>query len=134
MTPKLDSVELVDLSSDTTDVDVGTQFSLLVRIATPQSSEVVVLLEKQRIVQASGGEPLLRPTGAKYFQVAPQPIRIAANSTTASSDPIVVAKGASAPTGDPPVRFPEHLLFTATIGGQPLRNGRFCVVRVHGID
>jgi hypothetical protein len=71
------------------------------------------LLEKQRIVKNTSGVPELRPTGPDYFKLDPQPIKVGAGTKSASSDPIEVRKNAMAQTGEPPVRFPEQVLFTA---------------------
>jgi hypothetical protein len=106
--------QIVNLTCDPPAPKAGDAFTLTVQITATQNSDVKVTLEKQRIVSNSG-TPELRPTGPNYFASGfdPLPITVMAGSATGASQPIKVRKDASADTGDPPVIFPEHALFTA---------------------
>jgi hypothetical protein len=119
------SFRVVTLSCDPAQPHAGQSFRLTVELDQNAPSEVKVLLEKQRIVKSTSGALELRPTGPDYFNLDPQPIKVDAGTNSGDSEPIEVRKNAIAQPGEPPVRFPEQLLFTAF--GEP--NDRFhCLV------
>jgi hypothetical protein len=94
----------------------GEIFRLLVTLNDAAGADVTVLLEKQRLVASNGGFPELRPTGSKYFDKPPQPIKVSKGEKIGFSEPIVVKKNAQAEIGEPPVRFPEQVLFSGYVG------------------
>ena len=127
-------IRVVGLSSDPPEPLVGASFNLIVELLPRPTTDVTVFLEKQRILASGGGEPALFPTGTTYFQLDPQPILVPAGASTGRSEPISTRKNPIAPAGDPPVRLPEQLLFTATSDPQVFSHGRCIVVPILGID
>jgi len=107
------SFRIVRLLADPAQPSAGQRFQLTAELDQSASSDVRVLLEKQRIVKGNSGVPELRPTGPDYFALDPQPIKIQAGTNRGTSEPIEVRTNAIAQPGEPPVRFPEQLLFTA---------------------
>jgi hypothetical protein len=128
------ALELVRLVSDPANPIAGSPFVLVVELKEAQPADVTVLVQKQRLVQGSGGESFLTPTGSTYFVLDPLPISVAAGSTTGHSKQIEVRTNATAPPGDAPVRFPELLLFRAGLERQPFSEGRWLVVRIEGLE
>lgn len=108
---------------------VGQDFYIYVSINAPSERDIALGVEKQRILPAIGGNPLLFPTGEAYFEKSPSAILIKAGDKTGLSLPIAVSVNAHAPGGDPPVIFPEKLLFTIFEGAfsEGFRNGA-CIV------
>ena len=129
-----DGAGVVGLKSVPQEPVAGTPFHLVVELAARTTTDVLVALEKQRIVEDVGGEPVLRPTGLMYFAIDPQPIRVPAGMARGQSEAIAVRSNPVAPSGDPPIRFPEQLLFSATAGSRPARQSRSVVVPVLGVD
>lgn len=128
--------EVIRLTPIPNEPDAGTKFLVVVELdreVPMEGQAAVVAFEKQRIVADSGGFPITRPTGERYFQAGfePQPVEIMAGSRFGISSPIMVLKGAEEPAGDPPIHFPESLLLTAFIGNL---QERFCsqVIRIQG--
>ena len=107
------SFRIVRLSCDSAQPRAGQSFRLAVELDQNVPSEVKVSLEKQRIVKDANGSPVLRPAGDHYFNLDPQPIKVNAGTNLETSEPIEVKTNAMVPPADPPVRFPEQLLFTA---------------------
>lgn len=118
------SFKVANLSCDPAQPRAGQSFRLTVELDWDAPSELNVLLEKQRIVKGISGALELRPTGPDYFNLDPQPIKVDAGTNCGTSEPIEVRKNAIAQPGEPPVRFPEQLLFTAF--GEP--DGFHCEV------
>lgn len=106
------SFSITDLSCDPAQPQADQPFRLTVELDRNAASEEKVSVEKQRIVKNAGGFLELRPTGPNYFKLDPQPITVHAGAKRGTSGPIVVRRDAKAQPGEPPVRFPEHLLFT----------------------
>jgi len=120
------SLDNADLSSNPPEPMAGQLFTLTIRLDSASPADITVSLEKQRIV-AKGGGPQLFPTGTNYFQLNPQPITIIAGTTSGTSSPIEVKSHPSAEPGDPPVRSPERLLFSAFIPNKP-SDGFCCTI------
>ena len=104
---------IVNFSCDPPQPKAGQSFRLTVQLSEKAATDVQVSLEKQRIVANVGGFLELRPTGADYFDEDPKPIKVSVGTAHGTSDEIKVKKR---PQADPPVIFPEQLLFTAFIG------------------
>jgi len=124
--------KIVNLTCDPPSPKAGSPFRLTIQLDQDvQGNAIKVSLEKQRIVLSIGGAPELRPTGPDYFEAHfdPNPITVKAGSRTGTSDPIEVKKMPSAESGEPPIAFPERLLFTAFDTGTVLSTG-FCVLVV----
>jgi hypothetical protein len=96
--------------------EAGQGFRLTAELEAVATVEVTISLEKQRILANAGGFLELRPTGPKYFQIAPQPITVKAGQKSGTSEAIVVRTDAMAEPGEAPVAFPENLLFSAFVG------------------
>jgi hypothetical protein len=119
-------IEIVTTSCDPTNPIAGETFVLNIELNSPAPKDLTVVLEKQRVVGNVGGTPELRPTGPNYFDLFPGPIKLSAGSKTGTSGPISVRRDAAAESGDPPVRFPEQILFSAS--SKQLSNGFTSVV------
>ena len=122
------SFRVKNLSCDPPENHTTEPFRLRVELEQNTSTEVTVSLEKQRLVRNIGGQPELRPTGPSYFKLDPQPIIVAAGTNKGLSEPISVRNDATAEPGEPPVHFPEQLLFTAF--GDPADRFRSVVVPI----
>jgi hypothetical protein len=107
---------VVNISCYPAQPKAGEILRLLVILDNAAARDTTVSVEKQRIVKSVGGFPELRPTGNSYFDKPPLPIKVNAGEKTGISDPIVVKKDAQAGQGEPPVNFPEQVLFSAFIG------------------
>jgi hypothetical protein len=116
------SFRILSLSCDPAQPRAGESFRLAVELDVDVRSDSEVLLEKQRIVKNTGGALELRPTGPDYFKDNPQPVKVSAGTNRGVSEPITVKTNATAQAGEPAVRFPEQLLFTA-FGDPPDRFG-----------
>jgi len=103
----------------------GLPFTLTIMLDSISPTDIVVSLEKQRIV-ANARNLELRPTGTQYFERDPKPVKIAAGVRTGTSDPIAVRRNAVAEPGDPAVHFPERLLFSAFV--RTISSGFACTV------
>jgi hypothetical protein len=106
-------IEVLNVSCDPPQPKAGQPFKLTVTLDSAPSSDVLVKLEKQRIVNLQ-----LVPTGENYFVLKknPEPIPIEAGSSKGTSDPIAVRTDAKADDGkNTPVTFPDYLIFTAYI-------------------
>jgi hypothetical protein len=104
---------LVSLRLETSEpIPAGTRFRLRAELSHETEERLQVALEKQRILWNSGGFPELRPTGV-YFDLDPAPFYIEAGQALGASTPIQVMSNPQGVEGDPPVHFPESLLFTA---------------------
>jgi hypothetical protein len=87
-------------------------------------ANVAIRVQAMRILQGAGGAIELHPTGDGYFKLPPKPIPIALTAAKGTSDGIQLANPPTAAPGEPPVVFPELLVFIAyddtgdrTIGG-----------------
>lgn len=101
-------------SCNTGPVTAGQPFKLTVVLdRVVEGQDVTVYLEKQRLVLAGGGFPELRPTGSTYFELNPRPIVVKVGSQQGTSDDIKVKTNASVGGNEPPVVFPEQLVFSA---------------------
>jgi len=107
-------VEIATISCDPTNPVPEEPFVLKIELISPAAKDITVVLEKQRIVGDAGRTPELRPTGPTYFDLFPGPIDVSVGSKTGISGPISVRRDATAESGDPPVRFPEQILFSAS--------------------
>jgi hypothetical protein len=116
------SFEITKLTCDPAEPTAGQFFRLMVELEQNAPVDIAVLLEKQRIVRSVGGQPELIPTG--------QPIKVDGGKRQGISEPIQVRRHAQAEAGDPPVRFPEQLLFTAF--GRPATRFRSEVAFISG--
>jgi hypothetical protein len=124
------SFEITKLTCDPAEPTAGQFFRLMVELEQNAPVDIAVLLEKQRIVRSVGGQPELIPTGQEYFELDPQPIKVDGGKRQGISEPIQVRRHAQAEAGDPPVRFPEQLLFTAF--GRPATRFRSEVAFISG--
>ncbi len=122
-------IEIATVLADPEDPLAGEGFVLNIALNSPASKDLTIVLEKQRLVNNEGGTPELRPTGPSYFDLFPGPIQLPAGSKTGTSGPISVRRDATAESGDPPVQFPEQILFTAS-SRQLSKGFRSVVVRV----
>jgi hypothetical protein len=102
---------IVKLSSDPPQPKAGQSFRLTAELDQKAAADLSITLEKQRIVESAGGAPELRPTGPKYFDLDPKPIKVLAGSNRGTSEPIQVKKNPSAQQRERPIVFPEQLLF-----------------------
>jgi hypothetical protein len=114
---------VADLACDPEEARAGEPFKLTVTLQQKASADVMVTLEKQRIVLSNGGQPELRPTGPDYLDLDPKPIKVKAGAKRGTSDPIQVRKNAKAEQGERPVVFPEQTLFTAFGKDEPPAQG-----------
>jgi T3SS negative regulator,GrlR len=124
------SFTIVKLNCDPSQPTAGQGFRLLVELAENAPVDLQVSLEEQRIVQSRGGEPLLVSTGTQYFDLGPRPVKVERGKNYGTSEVIQVKKNPQGEQGDPPVRFPEQLLFTAF--GDPSARFRSIVVTILG--
>jgi hypothetical protein len=110
----------------------GERFTLSVEVRrTDDDGDLNVGIEKQRLVLSSGGFTTTVPTGANYFDISPKPIIVLKGHNSGTSDPIQVKPNPSAGEGDPPVRLPEQLVFTAFgTSGPPGRTPQFLSILV----
>lgn len=106
-------MKIVALSCDPPEPKAGQPFKLTVEMNEHTNIDVLITMEKQRVVRSFGGQPEVRPTGGKYFSIDPPPIEIKTATKAGTSDFIEVRIDAKGLDGDPPVAFPEQLLFTA---------------------
>jgi len=102
------------LSCNTGLVKAGQPFELTVVLdRVVEGQDVAVRVEKQRLVLALGGFPELRPTGSTYFEKPPKPIAVKVGSQQGTSDQIEVKTNPTVGGNEPPVVFPEQLVFSA---------------------
>lgn len=126
------TVQIYSLSCDPSRPEAGQSFRLTVELETAADASIIISLEKQRIL-AANGTPELRPTGPDYFQIGPKPIAIKMGEKSGMSEPIIVKVNAKAESGEPPVAFPENLLFSA-FAGQPTKRFACTVVPVSSAE
>jgi hypothetical protein len=74
---------------------------------------VAIRLDAKRILLGANGAIELHPTGDGYFKLPPKPIPVAVTAAKGTSDGIQLADPPTAGPGEPPIVFPELLLFIA---------------------
>jgi hypothetical protein len=112
--------KVIDLTCESNHQNAGKPFFLTVKLDRPvQESEVRVSLEQQRLILSDGGFPELRPTGGDYFDLNPKFVTVKSGSQSGTSSPVQVKKNPKGGEGDPPVAFPEQLVFSAIDFGVP---------------
>src|SRR5215469_2928860 len=100
-------------------------FSLTIDLDQPVDRDnVAIRLQAMRVLPGAGGSIEVHPTGDGYFKLPPKPIPVPRHAIKGTSDRIQLADQPTAGPGEPPVVFPELLIFIAyddtgnqTIGG-----------------
>ena len=103
---------------DAASVSAGDKLQLVVELADKPSDNVTVIVTNQRLVMSFGGYPELWPTH-DYFEVYPDPITVYTNHRYGLSNEFKLGLNPTILEPDPPIAYPEHLLFTAWIEGDP---------------
>jgi hypothetical protein len=108
--------QIAQASCDPPSPAAGTKFTLTVTLSSAAVADIIVKLEKQRLIPGGGAFQTTPIVGNTYFapNLDPKPITIKTGASAGTSDPIEVSRNAS--IGDPPptpVVFPDYVLFTA---------------------
>jgi hypothetical protein len=74
---------------------------------------VAIRVQAMRLLPGAGGLIEVHPTGDGYFKLKPKPIPIPFGALKGTSDRIELADYPTAGPGEPPVVFPELLVFIA---------------------
>jgi hypothetical protein len=108
--------QVINIQSDLPQVKAGKPFHVTVTLDSVAAADVMVSLEKQRLVPNIGGFPEAHAISVRdYFDQFTGTILVKAGSQSGTSDSIIVKENPQAGAGNPPVHLPEQLLLSGFI-------------------